>query len=161
MLYSGDHGNDLDARRLESVHHLLPRIGTSRGDDGHPELDARRRAPFRDAAAHGHDVDAERLRRSRPDCGDIGPELLVGGTECGQYAEATGFAHGRHELDTAAALHGALQDRIANAQEIADDGVEHGWRSAFRHFAFVPAMRLSEPGMNSCTPTSLKPAAWK
>ncbi len=81
---------------------------------GTPELDARRRAPFRDAAAHGHDVDAEWSCRSRTHAGNIGPELLIGAAECGQYAKTTGLAHGRHQLDTAAALHGALQDRIAD-----------------------------------------------
>ena len=89
--------------------------------------------------------------RARPDGNNVGPELLVGAAECRQYAETAGFAHGRDQLDTAAALHGALQDRIADAQKIADDGVEHDAALRCCHFAFVPAMRLSEPAMNSCT----------
>ena len=79
----------------------------------------------------------------------------------GSTPRPPGFAYGGHQLDAAAALHGALQDRIADAQQIADDGVKHEWRSAGGHFALVPAMRLSEPAMNSCTPTSVKPAARK
>ena len=62
---------------------------------------------------------------ARPHAGDVGAQLLVGAAEGRQHAQPTRFAHGRHQLDTAAALHGALQDRILDAQQIADDGVEH------------------------------------
>jgi len=40
-------------------------------------------------------------------------------------AETIGLAHCCDQLDTAAALHGALQDRIADTQQVADEGVEH------------------------------------
>jgi hypothetical protein len=46
--------------------------------------------------------------------------LLVGAAEGRQHAEPTRLAHARDQLDAAA----ALQDGIADAQKIADDGVE-------------------------------------
>jgi hypothetical protein len=58
-------------------------------------------------------------------------------------------------------LASTLQDQIADALKAANGGAEHGQCFVTPHFTFVPAMRLSEPAMNSCTPTSSKPAAPK
>jgi hypothetical protein len=110
---------------FQAAHDGLAWIGPAGGDDRDAELDAGRRAALGDAAAHGHDVDAERLAGTLPYAGDVGAQLLVGAAEGRQQAEPTRLAHRRHQLDTAAALHGTLQDRVPYSQQVADDGVEH------------------------------------
>jgi hypothetical protein len=66
--------------------------------------------------AHRHDIYAERPLGAGAHGGDVGPELLVGAAERRQHTEPAGLAHGRHQLDAAAPLHGTLQDGIADGE---------------------------------------------
>jgi hypothetical protein len=88
--------------------------------------------------------------------GDVLAQLSIRAAERRQDAEPAGVRHRRDEIDAAATLHGALQDRDTESEEIANRSVEHGAPQTF-----VPTMRLSDPGMNSSTVTSRKPAAAK
>jgi hypothetical protein len=119
-------GDDDDPRPLQPRDDRGPGIATPRRHDGDLELDGDLRARLGERGAHRRDVHPEGPVGELAGLLDVAAQLLLGTAEGRQNAQPAGLADGRSEVRAARSLHRPLQDRMANAEQVAEDGVEQG-----------------------------------
>jgi hypothetical protein len=146
-----NHGKDQHPGRLEHLHDRGPRIAAARRHDRDPQLDRDLRSRLREGRAHRRDVHSEGEVRKAPRLLDVAAQLLLRSPERRQDAQPARFAHRRNEARPASPLHRSLQDRMADAEQVAERSVEHA-RLHQVPIRIIPRNSPGSPAAVQCEP---------